>query len=630
MGRFFGAVKFNIFKKILIFLFVIVVNLLCSSAFAQNIVKINTVNFDNSDNMIFIGTLNTPNTPVSVKTGKLSNPNRLYFDIENAILTHPGTSWSFKNSKLSQVKISQFSTAPNVVRMVIYYNNDLDISKARLYKLGSNLIFLYKKDLFKQDFMANIYREQKDTASDYYEYTTFSQDPKDPPQKQTIPEAVNQTGTVSQIQKAFNEKNPPTVRIENNLKLKSRYYVSRIDVKRGNALIRGIGHIAIENPIIVSNPTRLVFDLPNTYVAPEIRNKEYMLAEGETIKIGQFEPTKARVVITSEDVTKFRPVYSFDGQSIFFAHDDRILGMKLFDRYATIGNYVAKKQNDITDVFQLSFSAPVIHSIKRYNNRVEIGIYNSTGFNHQAFKAALKSERLSAIKTDKMPYVGLKVIIPLDAKATVEYNEAFDNNMIQLVMTTPKEAEIKATPSPIIKKNPNIKTIVIDAGHGGSDVGATREGIYEKDITLDLSKRVETILKKKGYDVQMTRKTDVYVGLKERVLFTEEKKGDLFVSIHVNSSVSPEGHGIETHYYTPASYNFAQIVHKQLACSIDAKDRGLFKSKFYVINNDIAPSILVETGFISNPAERASLLTESRKQKTAEAIAEGIIKYIKK
>ncbi len=621
--------KFNIFKKVLIFLFAIVINLLCSSAFAQGVVKINTINFDNSDNMIYIGTLNSPNSPISVKTGKLSNPNRIYFDIENAILTRPNTSWSFKNSKLRQVRISQFSTNPNVVRMVIYYNNDLEISKTRLYRVGSDLVFLYKKDLYKQDFLTNIYREQKDTSSDYYEYTTYSEDPKEQPQ--TAQEQPKSDGTtVSQIHDAFKNSAGPAVRTEKDFKLKSRYYVSRIDVKRGNALIRGIGNIAIENPIVVSNPTRLVFDMPNTFVAQEIRNKEYMLAEGETINVGQFEPTTARVVITSEDVTKFRPIYSFDGQSIFFAHDDRILGMKLFDRYATIGNYTAKKQNDITDVFQLSFSAPVIHSIKRYNNRVEIGIYNSTGFNHQAYKAALKSDRLAAMKTDKMPYVGLKVIIPLDVKATIEYNESFSNNMIQLVMTTPKEAEIKATPSPIFKKNSNIKTIIIDAGHGGSDVGATREGIYEKDITLDISKRVEAILKKKGYDVQMTRKTDVYVGLKERVLFTEEKKGDLFVSIHVNSSVSPEGNGIETHYYTPQSYDFAQIVHKQLANTINAKDRGLFKSKFYVINNDIAPSILVETGFISNPEERASLMTEDRKQKTAEAIAEGIIKYIKK
>ena len=237
------AVKFNLFKKVLIFLFVIVVNLFCGSAFAQNVIKINTINFDNSDNLIFIGTLNAPNTPINVKTGKLSNPNRIYFDIENAVLTRPNTSWSFKNSKLRQVRISQFSTNPHVVRMVIYYNNDLDVSKTRLYKLGSNLIFLYKKDLFKQDFLTNIYREQKDTSSDYYEYTSFSEDPKEIPQPQAT-ETVRPDGTVSQIQNAFKDGNiQQTARIEKNFKLKSRYYVSRIDVKRGNALIRGIGHI---------------------------------------------------------------------------------------------------------------------------------------------------------------------------------------------------------------------------------------------------------------------------------------------------------------------------------------------------------------------------------------------------
>ena len=295
--------KFNILKKVLIFLFAIVINLLCSSAFAQGVVKINTINFDNSDNMIYIGTLNSPNSPISVKTGKLSNPNRIYFDIENAILTRPNTSWSFKNSKLRQVRISQFSTNPNVVRMVIYYNNDLEISKTRLYRVGSDLVFLYKKDLYKQDFLANIYREQKDTSSDYYEYTTYSEDPKEQPQ--TAQDQPKSDGTtVSQIHDAFKNSAGPAVRTEKDFKLKSRYYVSRIDVKRGNALIRGIGNIAIENPIVVSNPTRLVFDMPNTFVAQEIRNKEYMLAEGETIKVGQFEPTKARVVITSEDVTK--------------------------------------------------------------------------------------------------------------------------------------------------------------------------------------------------------------------------------------------------------------------------------------------------------------------------------------
>ena len=173
-------------------------------------------------------------------------------------------------------------------------------------------------------------------------------------------------------------------------------------------------------------------------------------------------------------------------------------------------------------------------------------------------------------------------------------------------------------------------TIVIDAGHGGSDVGATREGIYEKDLTLDISKRLATILRKKGINVLMVRNNDATVSLEERVEFSEDNKADAFISIHVNSSVTPEGNGLETHYYTPQSYNLAQIVHKEFTSAIKAKDRGLFKSKFYVINHTTCPSILVETGFISNPEEREELLTTQRRQKTAESIAKGILKYLGK
>ena len=617
-------------KKLLVLLIILFIGVFSVAvASPAEPVKINTINFDNSDNMIFIGSLSSPNQPMNIKTFKLTNPNRFGIDIENAILTRPNSSWSFKNSKIRQVKFSQFSTEPAVVRMVVYYNNDLDTGKIQVYKIGSNIVFSYKKDFLKQDYMENIYREQKSTSEDYYEYTTYSEDPSKSQQEADYvrPEQMNQVNQAFKSTTATTTTEP--TRIEPTLKLKSRYYLSRVDVKRGNALIRGIGQIAIENPIIVSNPTRLVFDLPNTYVAQEIRNKDYYLGENESIRVGQFEPTKARVVITSEDVAKFRPIYSFDGQSIFFAHDDRILGMKLFDQYATISNYTAKKVNDITDLFELSFTAPPIHSIKRLNNKVEINLYNPTGFNHEAFKSGLNSIRLSELKTENLPYVGLKIIIPLKQLATIEYSESFDNKTIQLLMTTPKEAEIKSTPSPIIKKKGEIKTIVIDAGHGGSDVGAMREDILEKDITLDISKRLAEILRKKGYDIQMTRKTDEYVSLKDRVTFTEKKKADLFISVHVNSSVSTEASGLETHYYTPASYEFAQTVHKQLASKIKSKDRGLFKSKFYVINNDIAPSILVETGFISNQEERCQLITDERKQKTAEAIADGIIKYIK-
>ena len=171
--------------------------------------------------------------------------------------------------------------------------------------------------------------------------------------------------------------------------------------------------------------------------------------------------------------------------------------------------------------------------------------------------------------------------------------------------------------------------VVIDAGHGGSDVGATRNGVYEKYITIDVAKRVEKMLKAQGYGVLMTRSDDSYVSLQDRVAFSEAYSPDIFVSIHVNSSTIETPNGIETHYYHPESIPLAQTVHASLISSINAHDRGTFKSKFYVINHTTSPAILVEMGFLSNTAERGQLVTNDRKQATAKAIVEGINNYFK-
>lgn len=622
-------------KKLLLIFFIFILNIFNIAA-AEDVLKINSINFDNSDNVIFLNAL-TKVQYINVKSMKLPNPDRISFDIDNAVLTMPNNSWTLKNSDIKQVKLSQFTTNPNVVRMVIYYNKSFNVNKLKLYRIENNLVFSYDQKIFNQNYLNTVYDDEK-SSQNYYEYTLIAEDAKISPTGEAsnyvrTPEAV-------EIQKAFNAKGEAVQKssteynepIEKQQKLKSRFHVNRIDVKRGNALIRGIGSIAIESPFVVLNPTRLVMDLPNTYVAPEIRNKEYVLGENETIKIGQFEPTKARLVVTSPDADKFRPIYSYDGQSIFLAHDDRILGMKLYDRTSAIYSYSAKKIDDTTDVLHFTFTEPVIHSIKKLGNKVEVCLYNSSGFDHETYKRNLNSEFLSKLRTEALATSGIKLIIPIKKTTLLNYKESFDNKQLRLELYTPKEAEIApALPQrAVITRNPNIKTIIVDAGHGGSDVGATREGIYEKDLTLDMSKRLAAILKKKGYNVLMVRDSDVFVSLKDRVDFANTNKGDLFVSIHVNSSVTPEGNGLETHYFTDVSYDFAKTVHKEFASAINSKDRGLFKSKFYVINHTECPSILVETGFISNPDERKALLTPERKQKTAEAVAHGILKYLGK
>ncbi len=144
-----------------------------------------------------------------------------------------------------------------------------------------------------------------------------------------------------------------------------------------------------------------------------------------------------------------------------------------------------------------------------------------------------------------------------------------------------------------------------------------------------IAKRVETLLKNKGYVVKMTRNSDDTVSLQDRVEISEEFAPDIFVSIHVNSSNSETPQGLETHYYKDNSLKLAKTVHASLLNNVNANNRGLFRSKFYVINHTTAPAVLVEIGFISNPSERAQLVSESRKQATAKAIAEGIYDYFK-
>ena len=614
------------FKKILLVLLLFFINFVFTPQ-AEAVptpapLKINHILFDNSDNIVFFGTDAKNDYTLPVKLKKLSD--RGYFDIENAVLTRPNASWTFKNSKIHQIKVSQFSVKPDIVRVVIIYNKDFKVGDLKMYKVDNNFILSYKDDFIKQDGEITVYNDERLNEAGYYEYTTFEEDEKD--------SAAKPSGQSSAI-----TNNPSAQKVLDNVekeqtdtKLKSMFYVNRIDVKRGNALVRGIGQIAIENPLVLTEPSRLVYDLPNTYVSPEIRNIEYVLSEKETIKIGQFEPTKARLVIKSEDVEKFRPIYSYDGQSIFFGHDNRLAGLSLFHKTAATKTYSAKKINSKTDELSFTYTNPIIHSIHRTKDTVELNLYNSSGFDKNAFLKGLKSENLAQIRTEAIIPYGIKVIVPIKGTSVLNYKEGMDCKSLTLTVTTPDDPVIKTKSVPIITKGKDIRVIVVDAGHGGSDVGATRAGIYEKDITLDISKRVADLLTNKGYHVEMTRRKDDTVSLQDRVLFTEEKNADLFVSIHVNSSVSEEPYGLETHYYTDESYAFAQEVHKSLAQKIDSKDRGLFKSKFYVINNSIAPSILVETGFISNTAERNSLVTDERKQKTAEAVVDGILNYIKK
>ena len=174
-----------------------------SLAKADEILKINAINFDNSDNIIFL-TSTTKVMYINVKSMKLSNPDRISFDIDNAILTTPNSSWTFKNSVIKQVKLSQFTTNPNVVRMVITYNKNFNVNKLKLYRIDNNLVFVYDKKLFPQNNLRSIYNDEKSSVN-YYEYTQITEDEKKSEAKEQSSNLVKSPEAI-EIQKAFNAK----------------------------------------------------------------------------------------------------------------------------------------------------------------------------------------------------------------------------------------------------------------------------------------------------------------------------------------------------------------------------------------------------------------------------------------
>ena len=218
-----------------------------------------------------------------------------------------------------------------------------------------------------------------------------------------------------------------------------------------------------------------------------------------------------------------------------------------------------------------------------------------------------------------------------------------------------------------------IDVIVIDPGHGGKDPGAiSKRGTREKDITLSIAKKLAKKLRKKGFKVILTRDRDKFLTLGERARIANKSKCDLFISIHANYSKGQRAHGIETYFLSEArtkwersvaafensvikyeikeetsgknilkwilgdmaqneflreSQDLAAFVERSVTKKAGSLDRGVKQAGFYVLRGVYAPSILIETGFITNPKEEKLLKSNRYQNKIADGITEGILKY---
>jgi N-acetylmuramoyl-L-alanine amidase len=171
-------------------------------------------------------------------------------------------------------------------------------------------------------------------------------------------------------------------------------------------------------------------------------------------------------------------------------------------------------------------------------------------------------------------------------------------------------------------------TVVIDAGHGGSDAGGIRQNLIpEKGVALDVARRLRAQLANAGLRTVMTRNSDVFIPLGTRVSIANAQSRAIFVSIHFNSALRVGARGIETYYSAPSGIPLARRIQTNLMTTTSGENRGIKRANYYVLRKTKCTAVLVECGFLTNPQDAALASSASYRERLATQIARAIISY---
>ncbi len=243
--------------------------------------------------------------------------------------------------------------------------------------------------------------------------------------------------------------------------------------------------------------------------------------------------------------------------------------------------------------------------------------------------------------SQKATYNGIELLLshPVADHGGKVYISYTDYNTVMLPLLSRKSL-----------KKQTIRTIYIDPGHGGNDVGAQGRYYNEKSLTLRLSKKIAAELRKAGFKVVMTRTYDKTLTLDKRVEIAKGGKADIFISVHFNAAADKSVYGVESYCFTPAgaassnsskidwsSYsgnnfdrnNFAltYLIHRNIIHNTKALDRGVKHARFLVLKKINCPAVLLECGFITNPNSEKIIGQNNYLDKIAKGVARAMINY---
>lgn len=646
--------------------------------------KVKDIMLDNSDRMVLIkgqGNFKLQNnaiyapTPVSntssvniltsISTFTITAPTRYVVDIPNATLVGSSRTYKLNNSNVVQsVQLSQFSANPHIVRAVFTLKNDSDLSKFKTYTNGEDIIVKYNPSII-------------DNSLRYKFYTpTGDQDKNAQLQDLSATLTYNNTNETVEI--------TPT--------LTSKYYLGQISQSSDGLILRGIGSLSLQRANYNSDNTKAVVVVDNAVLSDKLENKTFDVPSSNkniktTLTINRLNSKKVQLTLLGENLRDYRFIIAPDNQSLFITHRSYIINTVFSSDLVKTTSYKASKTQNGYVLFDFNFSSPVAYDVFELNDNFYIDINNLSDYSPALFEKMLETSdiKLEALKISKDK---TRFIIPSKnlnfSYANVESNAksislCFKEKLVIATSNQTKEVPVSniETKNPATVQKPananpqtvqkqeninvvyipkeddqkekeyakpkktketssisSLKKVVLDPGHGGSDTGAIGDGNYEKTINLAVALMVQEKLQKKNVHVYMTRDKDKTLTLEDRTVYSNEINPNIFVSIHVNSTVAKDPFGLETHYYKDDSYDLAQTIHSNFASEKnlkkwETKDRGVIKSRFYVINHIDSPGVLIEIGFISNAQEREKLLTKQRQEEIAESITKGILEYLK-
>jgi N-acetylmuramoyl-L-alanine amidase len=381
----------------------------------------------------------------------------------------------------------------------------------------------------------------------------------------------------------------------------------------------------------LANPPRLVFDLPGACLADNVPASLPTTVPGiKQVRLGQFsaEPPVARVVVDLADDAipryEMRPGDKAGETLIVFGS----AGPR------ALPTPVVRREGDCV-LLRLAGVAALTRSVGLLDKpyRIYVDLKNATT---RWYEAESREAPLAAIRMGPQePKDGQPV-----ARIVLELREKQAHSMFadgtDLVIAVGPQPW--ALPLPAYAPGGRLKgkVIVVDPGHGGNDIGAPATfgsppgEPYEKDITLDIGRRLTALLKAEGASVTMTRSDDTFVPLQDRAAVANKLKADAFISIHCNSCELPDTlSGTMVFYDHPHSAEFAALVQGELTASLGTADKGVRNANFAVIRRTSGPGILVETAFINHQDDRARLQHPNFQERTARAITQGLIDYLR-